>query len=77
MLAIESNASYLSVTKARSQAAGYFFLTNTRQATHTSHKANDLLYYVLLTSSLECQRKMSQNGPYGERFSIRAVGEHK
>jgi hypothetical protein len=31
VLAIESDASYLSFVKARSRAAGYFFLTNTRQ----------------------------------------------
>ena len=28
LLAVESNASYLSVVKARSRAAGYFYLTN-------------------------------------------------
>jgi hypothetical protein len=46
MLAIESDASYLSVTKARSRAAGYFFLTNTRQATDTSYKANGAVHVL-------------------------------
>jgi hypothetical protein len=40
ILAIESDASYLSVTKARSRASGYFFLTNQRKTTKDSCKSN-------------------------------------
>jgi len=46
ILAIESDASYLSVTKARSRAAGFFFLTNALNSPTDSYKANGALHVL-------------------------------
>jgi hypothetical protein len=46
LLAIESDASYLSVSKARSRAAGYFFLTNKRTNATDQHVANGAVHVL-------------------------------
>jgi hypothetical protein len=42
----ESDASYLSVSKARSRAAGYFFLTNQRKSNTDSYNANGAVHVL-------------------------------
>jgi hypothetical protein len=46
ILAIESDASYLSVTKARSRAAGYFFLTNKRTTNTDPYTPNGAVHVL-------------------------------
>ena len=46
LLAIESDASYLSVTKGRSRAAGYFFLTNQLQKATDSYHPNGAVHVL-------------------------------
>ena len=46
VLAVESDASYLSVTKGRSRAAGFFFLTNHRSASTDSFKSNGAVHVL-------------------------------
>jgi hypothetical protein len=46
ILAIKSDASYLSVSKARSRAAGYFFLTNKRATTTDPYTANGTVHVL-------------------------------
>ena len=46
LLAIESDASYLSVTKGRSRAAGFFFLTNHRATSADAFKSNGAVHIL-------------------------------
>ncbi|KAI2498397.1 Reverse transcriptase (RNA-dependent DNA polymerase) [Fragilaria crotonensis] len=46
LLAIESDASYLSVVKARSRAAGYFYLTNKTTARNAGFKPNGAVHVL-------------------------------
>ena len=47
ILAVESDASYLSVMKGRSRAAGYFFLTNKRSSPTSSYKPNNGAVHII------------------------------
>ena len=46
LLAVESDASYLSVVKGRSRAAGYFFLTNKRSSPTSSFKPDGAVHIL-------------------------------
>jgi hypothetical protein len=46
ILAVKSDASYLSVVKGRSRAAGYFFLTNKLAAPTSSYKPNGAVHIL-------------------------------
>lgn len=46
LLAVESDASYLSVAKGRSRAAGYFFLTNNAATTTGQYKPNGAVHIL-------------------------------
>lgn len=47
LLAVESDASYLSVAKGRSRAAGYFFLTNKLPTTSGQYQPNGAAIHIL------------------------------
>ena len=47
ILAVESDASYLSVVKGRSRAAGYFFLTDKLASPTSSYKPNGAVQHIL------------------------------
>ena len=44
LLAVESDASYLSVVKGRSREAGYFYLSNTQATPSTTFKPNGAVH---------------------------------
>ena len=46
ILAVESDASYLSVVNGRSRAAGYFFLTNKRASHNNQYKLNGAVHVL-------------------------------
>ena len=46
ILAVESDASYLSVVKGRSRTAGYFFLTNKRTSPNDPYKSNGAVHVL-------------------------------
>ena len=46
LLAVESDASYLSVAKGRSRAAGYFYLTNLQSSPTTPFKPNGAIHIL-------------------------------
>jgi hypothetical protein len=61
LLAVESDASYLSVVKGRSRAAGYFFLTNKPISTQGPYKPNGAVHVLchimreVLSSAIEAE----------------------
>ena len=46
LLAVESNASYLSVAKGRSRAAGYFYVTNDQDTPSSSYQPNGAVHVL-------------------------------
>ncbi|KAI2496641.1 Reverse transcriptase (RNA-dependent DNA polymerase) [Fragilaria crotonensis] len=72
ILAVESDASYLSVVKGRSRAAGYFFLTNKLSTPNAQYRPNGAVHVLchimreVLSSAAEAELgALFHNGKYG------------